>query len=85
MDSEDKDVRTSGHIPPQAAHIRRGHHISKTPQLTKYKSSTTLSISEYDQGEIPLLTKQGGTSIDNLARFPGGGGAGREPQTLWNA
>ena len=36
LDPEDKDFRTSGHIPPQAAHIRRGHHISKTPQLTKY-------------------------------------------------
>ena len=36
LDSEDKDIRTSGHTPPHAAHIRKGHHISKTPQLTKY-------------------------------------------------
>ena len=43
-----------------------------------------LSISEYHQREVPLLTKQEGTSIDNLARFPGGDGAGREPQTLQN-
>ena len=35
LDPEDKDVRTSGHTPPQAAHIRNGHRISKTPQLTK--------------------------------------------------
>ena len=31
LDPEDKDVRTSGHIPPQAAHIRNGHSISKCP------------------------------------------------------
>ena len=36
LDPEDKDVRTSGHTPPQAAHIRKRHRISKTPQLTKY-------------------------------------------------
>ena len=36
LDSEDSDIRTLGHTPPQAAHIRRGHHISKTPQLAKY-------------------------------------------------
>ena len=36
LDPEDKDVRTSGHTPPQAVHIRRGHNIAKTPQLTKY-------------------------------------------------
>ena len=36
LDPEDKDVRTWGHTPPQAAHIRKSHHISKTPQLTKY-------------------------------------------------
>ena len=29
LDPEDKDVRTSGHTPPQAAHIRRGHNITK--------------------------------------------------------
>ena len=33
LDPEDKDVRTSGHTPPQAAHIRRGHHISITSCL----------------------------------------------------
>ena len=33
LDPEDKDVRTSGHTPPQAAHIRRGHHISTTSCL----------------------------------------------------
>ena len=38
LDPEDKDVRTSGHTPPQAAHIRKGHHISKTPQLTNIHS-----------------------------------------------
>ena len=36
LDPEDKDVRILGHTPPQAAHIRKGHRISKTPQLTKY-------------------------------------------------
>ena len=36
LDSKDKDVRTLGHIPPQDSHIRKSHHISKTPQLTKY-------------------------------------------------
>ena len=46
------------------------------------ESQPILSISEYDQREIPLLTKQRGTSIDNLPRYLGGGGAGREPQTL---
>ena len=53
-----------------------------SPRLLNWQnthSSTILSISEYDQREIPLLTKQGGTSIDNLARSLGGGGAGREP------
>ena len=38
LDPEDKDVRTLGHTPPQAAHIRKGHHISKTPQLTNIHS-----------------------------------------------
>ena len=33
LDPEDKDVRTSGHTPPPAAHIRRGHHISTTSCL----------------------------------------------------
>ena len=33
LDPEDKDVRTSGHTPPPAAHIRRGHHISITSCL----------------------------------------------------
>ena len=33
LDPEDKDVRTLGHTPPQAAHIRRGHHISITSCL----------------------------------------------------
>ena len=84
LDPEDKDVRTLGHIPSQAAHLRKGHHISKTPQLTKYTLPPIPSISEYDQREIPLLTKQGGTSIDNLARFQSGDGAGREPQSLQN-
>ena len=46
------------------------------------ESQPISSISEYDQREIPLLTEQEGTSLDNLARFPGGGGAGREPQSL---
>ena len=41
-----------------------------------------LSVLECNQREIPLLTEQEGTSLDNLARFPGGGGAGREPQSL---
>ena len=31
LDPEDNDVRTSGHTPPQAAHLRKGHHTSKTP------------------------------------------------------
>ena len=31
LDPEDKDVRTSGHTSPQAAHLRKGHHTSKTP------------------------------------------------------
>ena len=44
-----------------------------------------LSILKYDQRETPLLTEQEGTSIDNLARFPGGDGAGRVPQGLQNA
>ena len=30
LDPENKDVRTSGHTLPQAAHIRNGHRISKT-------------------------------------------------------
>ena len=29
LDPEDKDVRTLGHTPPQAAHLRKGHRISK--------------------------------------------------------
>ena len=41
------------------------------------KSQTQLS-------RHPLLTKQEGTSIDNLPRFPSGDGAGREPQSLQN-
>ena len=82
LDPEDKDVRTLGHIPSQAAHLRKGHDISKTPQLTKYTLPPIPSISEYDQREIPLLTKHEGTPIDNLAIFLCGGGAGREPQTL---
>ena len=37
LDSENKNIRTLGHIPSQAAHLMKGHHhISKTPQLTKY-------------------------------------------------
>ena len=46
-------------------------------------SHPILPISEYDQRETPLLTKQGGTSIDNLPRFPGWGGADRKPQALY--
>ena len=49
---------------------------------SKHTAFSMLSIPEYSQREVPLLTKQGGTSIDNLPRFPGGDGAGREPQTL---
>ena len=30
LDPEDKDIRTLGHTPPQAAHIRKGHHFSTT-------------------------------------------------------
>ena len=82
LDSEDKDIRTLGHIPPQAVHLRKGHNISKMPQLTKYTLPPIPSISEYDQRETPLVTEQEGTSTDNLARFLCGGGAGREPQTL---
>ena len=33
LDPEDKEVRTLGHTPPQAAHIRRGHHNSITSCL----------------------------------------------------
>ena len=50
--------------------------------IDKYTFLSILAISEYHQREVPLLTKQEGTSIDNLARFPGGDGAAREPQTL---
>ena len=72
LDPEDKDVRTLCHTPPQAAHLRKGHHISKTPQLTEKTHSLHIpSISENYQREIPLLTTQEGTSIDNLARFLG--------------
>ena len=36
LDPEDKDVRILGHTLPQAAHLRKGHDISKTPsQLPK--------------------------------------------------
>ena len=52
------------------------------PSTDKYTLLPILAISEYHQREVPLLTKQEGTSVDNLARFPGGDGAGREPQTL---
>ena len=56
-----------------------------SPRLFNFQNTHShhlLSVSEYDQREIPLLTKQEGTSIDNLARFLGGDVAGREPQTL---
>ena len=56
-----------------------------SPRLFNFQNTHShhlLSVSEYDQREIPLLTKQEGTSIDNLARFPSGEGADREPQTL---
>lgn len=35
LDPEDKDVRILGHTPPQAAHIRKGHHSYKSPLLKK--------------------------------------------------
>ena len=74
LDPGAKDVRTSGHTPPQAAHIRKGHHVSKTPQLTeKTHSLHVSSISENDQREI----KQECTSTDNVARFLGGGDVDR--------
>ena len=38
LDPEDKDIRTSHHTPPQAAHTRKGHHISKAPQVTNIHS-----------------------------------------------
>ena len=50
--------------------------------MKKIHFHPTLPIWEYHQKQIPLLTKQGGTSIDNLPRFLGGDGACREPQTL---
>ena len=31
LDSEDKDGKAWGHTPPQAAHSRKGHDISKCP------------------------------------------------------
>ena len=41
LDPEDKDVRTWGHTPPQTAHIRKSHHVSKIPpQLTKTQNPT---------------------------------------------
>ena len=49
---------------------------------SKHTAFSMLSIPEYSQREVPLLTKQGGTSIDNVARFQSGGGTGREPQSL---
>ena len=86
LDPEDKDVRTSGHKPPQAAHLRKGHYISKVPpQLPKTQNPTlSCQVQKYNQREVPLLTKQEGTSIDNLARFPGGDGGDRVTQTLQN-
>ena len=49
---------------------------------SKHTAFSVVPIAEYSQREVPLLTKQGGTSIDNLARFQSGDGAGREPQSL---
>ena len=35
LDPEDNVVRILGHIPPQAAHIRKGHHSYKSPLLKR--------------------------------------------------
>lgn len=85
LDSKDEDVRALGHIPPQDAHIRKSHHISKisiiSPTDKIHTPVPSCQFQNMTKEKSPLLTK-GGTSIDNLARFPGGDGAGREPQTL---
>lgn len=77
---EAKYVKTLAHIPPSTVQVTKSHHISKTPpQLPK---AHILLISEHHQRETPLLTKQYGTSIDGLARFPSGDGVDRATQTL---
>ena len=74
-----QDLRS--HPSPGCPHQEGPSYLPDT-STDKYTLLPILEISEYHQREVPLLTKQEGTSIDNLARFPGGDGAGREPQTL---
>ena len=71
------------HPSPGCSHQEEPSYLQDSSSADKdTESHSILSISEYDQREIPLLTKQRGTSIDNLPRYLVGGGAGREPQTL---
>ena len=84
LDPEAKDARTSGHsLPPT---LPTSGRATVSPRLllncSKHTAFSMLPIPEYSQREVPLLTKQGGTSIDNVARFQSRGGTGREPQSL---
>ena len=85
LDPEDKDIRTLGHTHLKTANLRKGHYLSKIPpQLPKTHCPPHTVKFRIQPREIPLLTKQKGTSIDNPPRFPSGDGAGREPQSLQN-
>ena len=69
------------HPSPGCPHQEGPSYLPDT-STDKYTLLPILEISEYHQREVPLLTKQGGTSIDNVARFQSRGGTGREPQSL---
>ena len=78
---QDLRSQASPGFPPQEGPLYL-QDSSSTPKDTE--SHSILSGSEYKQREVPLLTKQEGTSIDNLARFLGGDGIDRVTQTLQN-
>ena len=73
-------------ITPASPRLPTSGRAIVSPRLllncSKHTAFSMVPIAEYSQREVPLLTKQGGTSIDNLARFQSGDGAGREPQSL---
>ena len=84
LDSRRQRCQDLGSHPSPGCPPQEGPSYLQDPFSTAKdtESQPILSISKDDQREIPLLTKQRGTSIDNLPRYLGGGSAGREPQTL---
>ena len=79
LDSRSQRCQDLGSHPSPGCPHQEGPSYLQDTSTDKYTLLPILEISEYHQREVPLLTKQEGTSIDNLARFPGGDGAGREP------